>query len=266
MGRRVLPARHQAIARMRQQLERDGWPRLQMMLLVAITSGAGFVASWSLLQGGVGDMWLRYPLALCLAYAVFLLLLWAWLRTRASDWLDGWDGTGLDVGASRGGGPGWHGEGGSSGGGGATASFESPVTEIGPASFDTVDSGIDAVSGPIGDAVGAAAEADEFAIPLIAVILAISLVVVLALSSLFVVWSAPVLFAELLVDGALAAGLYRRLRGIDSRHWLESALRRTWLPFLLTALCVAAAGWGMAKYVPGADSIGDVMTQVKATR
>lgn len=256
MNRRMAPTRYQAIARMRQKLEREGWPRLrlQMLLLVSITGGAGFVASWALLQTGVGNMWLRYPLALCIAYVAFLLMLWLWLRTRPRDWVDGWDGTGLDLAASpsAGGSTQWGGLGGNSGGGGASSSFE--VADNGYA---------DTLTGPIGDAIGAAADADELAIPLVAVIVAVAVVALLALSSLFVVWSAPVLFAELLVDGALAAGLYRRLRGIDARHWLESAVRRTWLPFVLTALCVAAAGWAMAHYVPGADSIGDVLEQLR---
>ncbi|MFD0739615.1 hypothetical protein ACFQZQ_10025 [Lysobacter koreensis] len=254
MDQRMAPTRYQAIARMRRRLERDGWPRLQMMLLVTITGGAGFVASWALLQLGVGAMWLRYPLALCLAYAAFLLMLWLWLRTRAHDWVDGWDGSGIDLATSpgTGGSAPWGGLGGNSGGGGASSSFD--AADSSPA---------DALSGPIGDALGAAADADELAIPMVAVVVAVAVVALLALSSLFVVWSAPVLFAELLVDGALAAGLYRRLRGIDARHWLESAVRRTWLPFVLTALCVTAAGWGMAKYVPGADSLGDVVAQVQ---
>ena len=79
------------------------------------------------------------------------------------------------------------------------------------------------------------------------------------LSSLFVIYSAPVLFAELLLDGARAAGLYRGLRGLDRRHWLESALRRTFLPFVLTTAVVTAAGWGMGHYAPEARSIGEVM-------
>ena len=253
MTRRMPTTRHEAIETLRRQLQRDGWPRLQMLLLVPITGGAGVVASWALLQGGYHDMWLRYPLALGAAYLVFLLLLWLWLRTRPGDWIDAWDGTVPDFSPSGGNASGWSGHGGGSGGGGASASFESS------ASIDADGSAIDAITGPIGDAVGSAAEADELAIPLAAVILAIGVVTVVALSSLFVVWSAPVLFAELLVDGVLAAGLYRRLRRIETRHWLETAVRRTWLPFLLTALLAAAAGWGMAKYVPGADSIGDVV-------
>ena len=88
----------------------------------------------------------------------------------------------------------------------------------------------------------------------------------LASFGLFVVYSAPLLFAELLVDGVLAATLYRRLRGIEPRHWLETAVRRTFLPFLLTACFTGAAGWTMAMYAPGANSIGKVFLHAKQGR
>jgi hypothetical protein len=94
--------------------------------------------------------------------------------------------------------------------------------------------------------------------------LAVALLAVgLVLSSLFVIYSAPMLFAEVLLDAALSAGLYRRLRGIEADHWLQTAIRRTILPFALTALCVTLAGWGMELYAPGANSIGDVFLHVR---
>ena len=223
-----------------------------MLLLVTLTGGAGFVATWALLRGGVEAMALRYPLSVALAYLVFLLLLWLWLRTRAHEWLDLPDASGggshgpADSGA-------WVGSGGNSGGGGASAGWESAS-----ASDAVGDGAIDVVSKPIGEALGVAAEGDELAVPLAVIVVAVAVVAVLVLSSLFLVWSAPVLFAELLVDGALAAGLYRRLRRIDARHWLETAVRRTWLPFVLTAVFAALAGWALASYAPGATTLGEV--------
>ena len=91
---------------------------------------------------------------------------------------------------------------------------------------------------PVEGALEAAAQAEEFAIPLMLLVL----VGVLLFSSLFVVYSAPTLFAELLLDGVLAAGLYRRLSRVERRHWLETALRRTFWPFLLTAGLAAVLG------------------------
>jgi hypothetical protein len=36
-------------------------------------------------------------------------------------------------------------------------------------------------------------------------------------------------------------------------------LRRTLLPFVLTTLVVAGAGWGMQAYAPEARSLGEVL-------
>ena len=97
--------------------------------------------------------------------------------------------------------------------------------------------------------------ADEFAIPF-----AVLLVLVgMALASCYVVWIAPVLFAELVVDGTLSLLLYRRLRKQPDRHWLESALRRTWLPFLLTAVFFALVAMAMGRVAPGARSLGEAV-------
>lgn len=48
-------------------LERDSYPRLQMLLIVMLTGAAGFVVSFLLLRAGLGDMWLRYLAAFCAA-------------------------------------------------------------------------------------------------------------------------------------------------------------------------------------------------------
>ena len=235
------------IAAIRKRLERDSYPRLQMSLLVMMTAAIGFVSSYLLLRVGLTEMWIRYLVAISIAYLAFLLLLWLWLRTRLEDYLDI---TNLpDAIPLPGDSGGFGGGGGSFGGGGASSSFDAPAS-----SMDMDSGSVLADDNVVGEAVSAVADADELAIPLIVLIFVISLL----LSSLFVIYSAPVLFAELMFDGVLAAGLYRRLRGIESQHWLKTALRRTIWPFVLTAITVSLLGWAMAYYVPGAQSIGDV--------
>src|SRR6185436_19469789 len=96
---------------------------------------------------------------------------------------------------------------------------------------------------------------DELAIPIIAIVLAIGL----ALASLYVVYVAPMLFAELLFDGVLSYTLYRRLRKADSSHWIITAMSRTAVPFALTAFFLFAVGAAMAVYAPGAHSLGEVV-------
>lgn len=245
--------RQQQVSRMRLRIERDSYPRLQMFFLVLLTGAAGFIASFSLLEAGMDAMSMRYPVAVGIAYLVFLFLLWLWLRTSARDYADGIDPSFIPLpqrspAAARE--EPFAGKGGEADGGGASGNFDLP-DEGSISASDAAD--------PVGEALGSAAEADEFAIPLVAIVL----VAAVALSSLFVIYSAPLLFAELLIDGALAASLYRRLRGIDTRHWLETAVRRTVLPFLVTACFAAAAGFGLKTLAPGANSIGKAFVHLK---
>lgn len=235
--------RFQEVERARARLEWDGFPRLQMAFLVMLTGLAGFLASYVLLQWGMHQMTWRYLSATGIAYVVFLSLLWLWLRTNASDYVDipGVPDilpSGCNVAQVS-----YAGGGGQFDGGGASGNFEFAV-----GCENAADS-------PIGEALETAAQAEEFAVPLIVLVL----VGAACLSSFFVIYSAPVLFAELLVDGVLAASLYKRMRGVAPRHWLTTAIRRTALPFMLTGLFVAAAGWAMAVYAPQANSLGAVL-------
>jgi len=242
--------RHHEIRRIRGDLERHSFPRLQMFLLVTLTGASGFVASYLLLHAGFVEMWLRYLASFGVAYLMFLFLLWLWLRTRAEDYADLPDISGSPSSGSGSSGTCYSGKGGYFGGGGASGSFDAPSESISVIG----DSG-----SSVGDALSSVAEAEEFAIPLVVLILLGAML----FSSIFMIYSAPVLFAELLVDGVLSASLYRRLRGLETRHWLETALRRTALPFALTAAIVSASGWGMALYAPEAHSIGDVISHSK---
>ncbi|HEY0180896.1 MAG TPA: hypothetical protein VGC30_14875 [Dokdonella sp.] len=89
---------------------------------------------------------------------------------------------------------------------------------------------------------------------------AIALIGFIALcAALWTVAAAPTLLAELLLDALLAAGLYRRLRRGESRHWLETALRRTARPFVLTLAGLIAFGLGAAHWRPDARSIGEIV-------
>ena len=220
-----------------------------MMLLVALTGGFGLLASFSMARAGLDSMAVRYPLALAVAYLFFVYLLWLWLRTKADDYLDFLDPAGL----APPGGPREppvdfaSGGGGDFGGGGASASFDAPAICPG----DTAEGSMKAV----GEAAASVGEADELAIPIFAIVLAAGL----ALASLYVVYIAPVIFAELLVDGALSYALLRRLRSDDRPLWLASAVRRTAIPFAVTAVFLSAVGAGLSAYAPGATSIGQVL-------
>ena len=227
----------------RRAIERDQYPRLQMFIIVLLTGVAGFIASAAMLHAGLTGMALRYLLALCVAYLMFLFIVWVWLRWRA-DSLDGIGLGGADVHAPSS--PAFSGKGGTFDGGGASGDYQPPsgvsssLSDSRSSTFDGVDADVD---------VG------EAAIPLVV----LALIAGVVFCALFVVNLAPTLFAELLVDGLLSASLYRRLRGIDRHHWLQTALRRTVWPFVFAAISVTALGASLAWYTPGAQSIGQAI-------
>lgn len=217
------PRRSDPVQRVRLRLETQGWPRLQMSLLVALAGAAGFVANWGLLHLGVGAMALRYPLAVLLAWGAFLALLWVWLRTR-----DDAEADDLDLVPD------------AIGGGG-----------------DDISAAVDIGTSDVLDGLGAT---DEIALPLIA----IAFVVTLLFAAAWIVSGAPTLFAELIVDSALSASLYHRMRRGDARHWLDTAWRRTRGPFLLAAGLLAILGFTVQALHPGVHTLGQAFAAARA--
>jgi hypothetical protein len=77
-----------------------------------------------------------------------------------------------------------------------------------------------------------------------------------------VIYIAPVLLAEILVDSLLIGGLYKRIERIDRNHWLQTAVRKTLIPVLLCLLFSGIAGWALQAIAPEAKSIGEVWSAV----
>jgi hypothetical protein len=236
-----------------------------MALIVALTAAIGFLASFVLMHAGVDALWLRYPLAVAIAYVAFLFMLWCWLRSRGGELIDGLDlvdpvlGQGL---------PGSIGHdiselearpgGGEFGGGGASGSWDGP--EAGP----EVAEASSAFSSPSVEVpgVGDALDLEGLAF----VLLALALLGGAVWAACLVVWTAPVLLAEVLLDAALATGLYRRLRGVRGDHWLKTAIRRTIWPFAAVAATFALAGALLQACAPDAKSIGQVIEHFEETK
>jgi hypothetical protein len=245
--------REREVARLRTAMERRlHSPRLQMALIVASAGAASFFASVALLHLGLTALWLRYPMAAAAGYATFLLLLWCWLRLQRNDLLEDLDpaipGSDLrlpssdvvqeDV---------WAPGGGRSGGGGASASFgedrgATRAEHVMPPVFG------DGPDGPGGF------DAEDLAG--IAAIVALTGAIVAAV---WVTVAAPTFLAELMLDSALAAGLYRRLGAAGEGRWLRTAIEGTGWPFVVVMLGFALGGALMQTYAPRATSIGEVI-------
>jgi hypothetical protein len=239
---------------LRKRLLAQSFPRLQMSLIVILAGLGAFLCSVGLLAIGISSMAARYFVATAIGYVVFLILVRAWLSYQRRHWSIDLD-VPLDA-VSHGdpGMPSFSGGGGSFGGGGAGRSFDSAGAPVMPRPISIADvpssSSIDGSSSI--DLVPDLDEAWPFAL---GVILLLAGVVALA----FVIYSSPVLFAEVLLDAAVVGAVYRRARRRSRAHWLHGVVRRTWLP--ATALCafVALAGFALQASAPGARSLGGVI-------
>ncbi|HEX9918492.1 MAG TPA: hypothetical protein VGA87_04950, partial [Pyrinomonadaceae bacterium] len=251
-----------------------GWPRLLVSFLLALTGASGFLISAVLLRLGVTMMAVRYPLAVILAYCVFLLLLRLWLALRRNTESDSdlfpdiGDGLPhlLDSGASAGLNPAasTFGGGADFGGAGAGGSWSggaaSGVSADMPGGVPCGDvGGGSSVSDYVPDLPDVDLDLDEGCFWIVIPVAAIVGVIV---AMFYVVYIAPVFLAEILVDALLLAGLYKRLKGVEPRHWLRSAVRRTLLPALIATALFIAAGYLMGRIAPEARSIGEFWQQI----
>ncbi|MET0650441.1 MAG: hypothetical protein ABW208_27855 [Pyrinomonadaceae bacterium] len=274
------PLPERRVERVRRLLLRRSLPRVWMSLILAATGAAGFLASFLMLHLGVSRMWLRYPLAVLFAYAVFIVLLRVWLFLHGRDVRGGASGSELDtaevgteivldsVGRPL---PDTFGGGGDFGGGGAGGSWGEGVSGGLQNASTAYDAGGVASGGGGGNGGGGGGllsgldlfDADSEGC--VFFLLALALIVAGVCASLYVVYAAPLLLAEILVEGVLLSGLYRgmkRARRGGGGDWLGAALRRTWLPVLLTLLTFAAAGYLLQRAAPRARSIGEAFRMV----
>lgn len=268
-----------------------------MSLILAATGAAGFLVSFALLHMGLTRMWLRYPVAVLAAYGVFLFLLRIWLHLQRHSWIDLLPD---DLNLLNDPVPGAHagsdfsfGGGGDFGGAGAGGTWAEGFRDT---ASSTTDVGTHAGAGGVGESVGGGGGSvggssvssggggssrgggggsgldfldglnfdDEGCVFFL---LAIALIVAGVLASLYVVYAAPTLLAELLVEGLLLSGLYRGMKkSARQGDWLRAVVRRTWLPVLLTLTLFAAAGYLLQRAAPRAHSLGEAFRVVSSDK
>lgn len=226
--------------------------RLHLLLIVTLAGAAAFLSSVVALSLGVVSMAVRYPLAVVAGYATFLLLIRGWIalhqrgEASRSDQRSSFDAAdlasldpGLDVSV-----PIRLGSkpdmafftGGHSGGAGSGAAFGSAPSHAG-SSFN-VDWDVD---------------------DLWPVVLAAVCALGGALAIAYVVYSAPVLLAEVAVDAAIMSGVYRKLKKREPSHWAMTVLRHTWIPAMILIVFAALGGYASQRLAPEARSIGGVI-------
>ena len=221
--------------------------RFHMFLIVAASISVAVLTTRLLLHVGVAAMWVRYAVALALAYGTFFIGVWVWLqlsqygRYLRADWgrRNNWtpDG-GLDVipnlGISGGsanvvGAP-LQG-GGTFDGGGATGSWEVPSdTSV---SVDMPGSGLLDGKGSLGD-LGDVGDGKGFLVVIAGILVATMLFGVFGATA-YVIYQAPAILAEVVFEVLLGSPLARGAKALDSANWAATLLKKTWKPFALMA-------------------------------
>ncbi|NNE97770.1 MAG: hypothetical protein HKN25_01985 [Pyrinomonadaceae bacterium] len=265
-------SRKSAIEIVKRKILQSSFPHLQISFIILLTALAGFLTSFILLQAEVNSMAFRYPFAIIVAYCAFLFLLriWLWLQTdNKSDFsIDASDFELADIAlpsprASSGdladADPEFSGGGDFAGGGaGGSWSGGGNVSRAAGVGFADTSQATDArSSGSSGSSFLDGLDFDD-GIWLILVIIALAAAFIAAI---YVIYIAPVLLAEIFVDGVLVTGLYRRVRKVDQQYWLKTAVKKTFLPVLIIAVCFSIAGFGLQEIAPEARSIGEVWSQ-----
>jgi hypothetical protein len=217
--------RRRSIRGLAEFLRRRSFPRLALGLVLALTALTGFGISFLLLKAGMGDMWMRYPVAVLGAYGVFLLLMRAWVEIEQMQ-INPEDPELLEA-------------------------LEKGAPEPAKSSrgWDWLD-GLDLANLDLFDAEGC------LPMILIGVVAGLIVLVIVALIG------APVLLAEVLIDILLAGILYRRLKRAAEEHWLGTCIRKTWAFVLCTAGLLFLAGLCLTFAAPGAESIGPAVERI----
>ncbi len=202
-----------------------------MAILVTGGGTAAFLSSAAMLRLGLTAMWIMYPLAVAMGYGVFLLLLWAWLsRYQQKAQRAESSGTSLDLPDLGGSGRSFGGRsgeapipfgGGRSGGGGAGGSFDAPAPAVLPQAVPPLEGQVEGIVQAWGDSPSLlkdlgldVPDLDEATVVVVALVITAA-VVVCVFASLYVVFIGPHLLAEILFDGALVTGLYRRFGKLE---------------------------------------------------
>ncbi len=250
--------------------------RLHVILILSACFAVGLAVTKLLLMAGVSTLWLRYAVALVMAYLAFLLGVRIWLaytgytrrilpsrRSSLQDNLSLPDSGGGGGGGGSGGSfelPGFRGGGGGSGGGGASASFgggSSSGSTAQALAISSSSSPANASSGSHGSSGGGGGIdlGDDGWV----LILLVGLVLAVVGGIAWVVYAAPTILADAAFAGMLSAGLVRSTKHIASGGWVASVVGHTWIAFAFVFVLAIAFAVVAQNHFPEARTLLDVV-------
>jgi hypothetical protein len=228
--------RGRLLGRVRGHLRRRGISRGIVSGIMFVTALAGFLASVLLLKAGVEQMWLRYPLAVLIAWGAFLGLVrfWAELERatmRMDEDLGRTDVQGDEAAPAR------------------ESVWRGPPPEGDPDQWKWL--------GRVADILSHFLEF-EGCLVAAAIVAVIAMATGAAVAIGGMILQAEALLAEVLLDAVLITALYQRLRKKEIDWWTSSVLQETIKPVLMIMGCLIIAGILAHYYAPEARSVGGI--------
>jgi hypothetical protein len=214
----------------REWLEERFFVRIHMTLILAGTFLAGLVTTRLLMQLGVNALAVRYAIAVCLAYLVFLLLVKLWLLYVA------WGGVEADV-----------------------DPFD--AVELG---FDGARAvALQSDGGGDGFGSGLSGALDFGGDDLGGIVFMIVLIVIVLLLggiAIYYIYMAPAVLGEAFFEVLLAASIARRAKKAEGAGWLGAVSRATMLPFVGVLALSILLGWLAQRHCPDALKLRDAVS------
>lgn len=239
--------------------------RLHMTVILVATFAVGLLTVHGLFAIHVAKLWMRYAIAVIVAYGAFLGLLKMWLiyfaicirhaHGKASsggvdisdfcDFSSGGSSSGSsssisDLGSG----------GGKFGGGGASGSWGTSGPQ--PVIVAPVKS-----SGGSGSGGGFGLDLDGDEIVLVLIIIAVATAIIGA--GAYLVWAAPTILSDTAFNAILASALIHKTRKVSHPEWVGSVVHATAIPFAIVFALTVLMGWYAQHICPTALRVRDAI-------
>jgi hypothetical protein len=237
--------------RFKQRLLRGFVVRFHMSLILSAVVASGVLSSKLLLLGGFHSLRLRYPIAVLVAYGVFLGLIRVWLwyvsaRKQAALRTGTFDvGNLLNLPGSGGGGGSGSASlsdsvsfgGGSSGGGGASDVWDEPV----PAGFVDAAPAPSSGGGGGGGWGGLNLDLDLDGDGIMILILLAVLILGIVFAGGYLIYAAPEILPEAAWQFALAGALHKATK--QKGDWMSAIVKSSAIPFVIVLVLATVLGY-----------------------
>jgi hypothetical protein len=244
--------------------------RLHMTLILVATFAVGLLTVHGLFAIHLAKLWMRYAIAVLVAYGAFLGLLKVWLvyfaicirHAHGGGSSSGGDFDFCDFSSSGGSSGGGSSSvssslsdlgtgGGKFGGGGASGSWGTPEPQ------PVVAAPLKSSSGSSSSGSGFGLDLDGDEIVLVLIVIAVATAIIGA--GAYLIWAAPTILGDTAFNAVLASALIHKTKKVSHPDWVGSVVRATAIPFSIVFALTILMGWYAQHICPGAMRVRDAI-------